>query len=74
MNSSTTDQLQAEQPTIRNVPGPLVGFDCQAMHDPTIAVTDDDNESLPLSFGARRAERPHVARTREADHFIETRT
>jgi len=57
MNSFPTDQFHADRPTVRDVPGPIVGFESPLAHEPPIAVLGADNDPLPLSSRAQRTRR-----------------
>ena len=57
MNSFTTDQFHADQPTVRDAPGPIVGFESPPAHEPPIAVLGADDDPLTLSSRAQRTRR-----------------
>jgi hypothetical protein len=57
MNSSTIDELHAERPTVRSVPGPIVESDSRAAHNPAITTFGLAKESLPLPSRAHRTRR-----------------
>jgi hypothetical protein len=57
MNFFTTDQFHADRPTVRDVPGPIVGFESPPAREPPIAVLGADNDPLPLPSRAQRTRR-----------------